>query len=109
MFAAETRQSMMIAKNSSNQSFAAGARRNRRRIDEPKGTHGETRPSNAISVAVMIGKIATGEIEDDHDGLKSAAALLGRKSGKMRAASMTPERRVEIARKAAEKRWAKRD
>ncbi|WP_206366292.1 hypothetical protein [Sphingomonas flavalba] len=56
----------------------------------------------------MIGKIATGEIEDERDEkLSSAAAELGRKGGKARAESMTPERRAEIARKAAEKRWSK--
>ncbi|RWK49008.1 MAG: RNA-binding protein, partial [Mesorhizobium sp.] len=32
---------------------------------------------------------------------------LGSKGGKKRAANMTPERRAEIARKAASKRWAK--
>lgn len=30
----------------------------------PKGPDGEKRPADAIGVAVMIGKIATGEIED---------------------------------------------
>ncbi|WP_260581175.1 hypothetical protein [Sphingopyxis sp. PET50] len=55
----------------------------------------------------MIGKIATGEIEDERDDVKSAAAALGSKGGKARAANMTPERRAEIARKAAEKRWGK--
>ena len=34
-----------------------------------------------------------------------AAAALGRKGGAARAASMTPERRAEIARAAATKRW----
>lgn len=55
----------------------------------------------------MIGKIATGEIEDERDDLKSAAAQLGSKGGKKRAENMTPERRAEIAKKAAAKRWAK--
>jgi general stress protein YciG len=55
----------------------------------------------------MIGKIATGEIEDDRDDVKSAAAQLGSKGGKARAANMTPERRKEIAQKAAAKRWSK--
>jgi hypothetical protein len=30
----------------------------------PKGPRGEKRPAYAIGLAVMIGKIATGEIED---------------------------------------------
>jgi general stress protein YciG len=55
----------------------------------------------------MVGKIATGEIEDEREALSSAAAELGRKGGQKRAENMTPERRQEIARKAAEKRWSK--
>jgi hypothetical protein len=31
----------------------------------PKGPHGQKRPANAIGLAVMVGKIATGEIEDN--------------------------------------------
>lgn len=75
----------------------------------PKGPRGEKRPADAIGLAVMIGKIATGEIEDERDELKSAAAQLGSKGGKKRAESMTPERRAEIARTAAAKRWANRE
>jgi hypothetical protein len=71
----------------------------------PKGPRGEKRPADAIGLAVMIGKIATGEIEDTADATKSAAAQLGSLGGKKRAANMTPERRAEIARKAAAKRW----
>ncbi len=73
----------------------------------PKGPNGEKRPADAIGLAVMIGKIATGEIEDTRESLSSAAAEMGRKGGKARAESMTPERRAEIARKAAAKRWSK--
>jgi hypothetical protein len=73
----------------------------------PKGPRGEKRPADAIGLAVMIGKIATGEIEDEREGLSSAAAQLGRAGGKKRAENMTPERRAEIAKKAAESRWKK--
>jgi hypothetical protein len=73
----------------------------------PKGPRGEKRPADAIGRAIKVAKIATGEIEDDRDELSSAAAELGRKGGKKRAENMTPERRAEIARKAAEKRWSK--
>ena len=73
----------------------------------PKGPNGQKRPADAIGLAVMIGKIATGEIEDTAD-TKSAAAQLGSLGGKKRAANMTPERRKEIAQKAAAKRWAKK-
>ena len=71
----------------------------------PKGPRGEKRPADAIGLAVMIGKIATGEIEDTADATKSAAAQLGSLGGKKRAANMTPERRSEIAKAAAAKRW----
>lgn len=40
----------------------------------PKGPNGEKRPADAIGLAVMIGKIATGEIEDSRESLSSAAA-----------------------------------
>lgn len=73
----------------------------------PKGPRGEKRPADAIGLAVMIGKIATGEIEDERDPIKSAAAELGSRGGRRRAESMTPERRAEIAKKAAAKRWNK--
>jgi len=74
----------------------------------PKGPRGEKRPADAIGLAVMIGKIATGEIEDERDDtLSSAAAEMGRKGGQKRAANMTPERRSEIAKAAAAKRWSK--
>lgn len=71
----------------------------------PKGPRGEKRPADAIGLAVMVGKIATGEIEDQRETLSSAAAELGRKGGKKRAENMTPERRREIAQAAARKRW----
>lgn len=72
----------------------------------PKGPKGEKRPADAVARAVLVAKIATGEIEDEKEELTSAAAQLGRKGGKARAAAMTPERRKEIAKKAAAKRWA---
>lgn len=72
----------------------------------PKGPRGEKRPADAIGRAVMVARIATGEVEDEPD-LSSAAAELGRKGGKKRAEKMTPERRSEIAKKAAAKRWDK--
>lgn len=70
----------------------------------PKGPQGQKRPADAVSRAIMVAKIATGEIEEERE-LSSAAAELGRKGGKKRAENMTPERRREIAKKAAEKRW----
>ena len=40
--------------------------------------------------------------------LAKAAKAMGRKGGKKRAKSLTPERRKEIARKAAAARWKKK-
>ena len=71
----------------------------------PKGPNGQKRPADAIGLAVMIGKIATGEIEDTPAATKSAAAQLGSLGGKRRAEALTPERRKEIAREAAATRW----
>jgi hypothetical protein len=58
-----------------------------------------------IGNAVKVMRIATGEETEEADSAKSAAAELGARGGKARAAKMTPERRAEIARKAAAKRW----
>jgi hypothetical protein len=65
----------------------------------PRGPKGEKRPGDVIGAAVMIGKIATGEIEDitTEDG-KNAAA--GRMGGKARAAAMSKKRHKEIAKQA---------
>ena len=72
----------------------------------PKGPKGEKRPADVIGNAVHIMRIATGEVEDTTDEkASSAAAELGARGGKARAEKMSPERRAEIARKAAEKRW----
>ena len=53
---------------------------------------------------------ATGQVEKPDEKEKNPAAVtLGRlgglKGGKARAEALTPEKRKEIARKAAEKRW----
>jgi hypothetical protein len=62
-----------------------------------------------IGTAVKVVKILKGEIEEDTDPPKSAAAVeLGSRGGKARASRLTPEQRREIARQAAIKRWSKR-
>jgi hypothetical protein len=74
----------------------------------PKGPKGEKRPGDVIGAAVMVARIATGEVKEKttDDGKDIAAVALGRKGGKARAEAMTPERRAEIAKKAALTRWA---
>ena len=73
----------------------------------PKGPNGQKRPADAIGLAVLVGKIATGEVDDvaPDDGKDPAAKALGAKGGKARASSMSPERRSEIALNAANSRW----
>lgn len=74
----------------------------------PRGPKGEKRPADVIGAAVMIGRIATGEIEEKPPATtKSAAAVeLGSKGGKARAAGLSAKKRSEIAKKAAKKRWS---
>ena len=60
--------------------------------------------------AKLVVDIASGQVEDreptpEERGVDPAASAMGRKGGPARATSLTPERRAEIARKAAAKRW----
>ena len=73
----------------------------------PKGPQGQKRPRDVVSNAVKVMRIATGEEEEEfeNDGKDPAAKALGAKGGKARSEKMTPERRTEIARKAAAARW----
>jgi hypothetical protein len=73
----------------------------------PRGPKGEKRPADVIGAAIMVGKIATGEIEDGERPESKAAAALGKRGGQARAANLTPEQRSEIARSAASARWKK--
>jgi len=60
------------------------------------------RPTDTNQRAVLIAKIASGEMEDP---VKAAASMLGRlgglKGGKARAKSLSAKKRKEIAKKAA--------
>lgn len=60
-------------------------------------------------VAFNIVQQATGEIEPTPEltGKKADSSKGGKKGGKARADKLTPEERSEIAKKAAQKRWAK--
>lgn len=76
----------------------------------PRGPKGEKRPGDVIGAAVMVGKIATGEIADPttEGGKNAAAVALGRMGGRARADCMSAAKRKEIAKKAAVTRWAKK-
>ncbi len=74
----------------------------------PKGPKGQKRPADTVGAAVMVAKIATGEVEEStetDDGKNKAAVELGRKGGQARAKKLSKKRRAEIARAAAAKRW----
>jgi hypothetical protein len=74
----------------------------------PRGPKGERRPADVIGAAIMVAKIATGEIEDTkRDPAKEFHRKGGLKGGKARAASLSPEERKRVAQKAAEARWKK--
>jgi hypothetical protein len=65
------------------------------------------RPRDPLALAKLIGDIATGQVVDAvDDGKDEAAASLGRRGGVARASATSPERRAEIAKKAAKARWA---
>jgi hypothetical protein len=75
------------------------------------------RPRDPVQLGKLIGDILTGQVEDRaivspaNDGKDKAAVSLGRrgglKGGAARAKSLSPEKRSEIAKKAAAKRWGK--
>jgi hypothetical protein len=75
----------------------------------PTGPKAEKRHADVNRNAVLIAKIATGEVENitTDDGRNAAAVALGRIGGKARAAGMPAKQRQEIAKLAAQKRWAK--
>lgn len=75
----------------------------------PKGPRGEKRPADTVKAAILIAKIATGEVEDTKAATGVEANRKGgRKGGSARAKALTPERRTEIATRAAAKRWGKK-
>ena len=74
----------------------------------PKGPQGQKRPADVVGNAVLIGRIATGEVEDTTDDpSKAHHSAGGKKGGAARAASLSPSERSAIAKKAAQKRWSK--
>lgn len=67
----------------------------------------ERRDTNTLAFDIV--QQATGQKPKEDAGKNPAAVALGRlggqKGGKARAQALTPEKRAEIARKAAQKRW----
>lgn len=77
----------------------------------PTGPKGQKRPADVIGNAILVAKIATGEATETlpDDSKDAAAKALGKKGGAARAKKLTPERRAEIAKKAAGQRWKKKE
>jgi ubiquinone biosynthesis protein UbiJ len=63
------------------------------------------RPRDPLALAKLIGDIATGQVVDAMEDGKGARSAGGHKGGAARAAKLTEDQRVEIARVAAEARW----
>ena len=75
----------------------------------PKGPQGQKRPADVIGNAVRVMRIATGEVGEDAPEIgKEYARKGGLIGGPKRAAKLSKKRRIEIARKAARARWAKK-
>jgi hypothetical protein len=72
----------------------------------PRGPKGERRPADVIGAAVMVGRIATGEIEDNPSPTPNRAKG-GRIGGASRAKKLTVGQRSAIAKTAAVARWRK--
>ncbi len=75
-------------------------------------THRPKRPRDPAQLAKLIVDIATGEVEDSvlepMTEAQRFAQAGGLKGGKARADVLSPQKRTEIARKAADARWGKK-
>lgn len=70
----------------------------------PTGPNGQKRPADAVANAVMVARIATGEITDE---IEIPGRVGGKTAGGVaRAAKLAPEERARIASRAAEARWS---
>jgi len=69
-----------------------------------KGPRGEKRHADAVQNAMLIGRIATGDVEDTPSKAPNRSKG-GRAGGKARSEALSPEERSKIAKKAAHKRW----
>ena len=74
----------------------------------PKGPNGVKRPGDTVSAAMMVARIATGEIEDKPSKAPGRATG-GKAGGAARAKALSPEERRNIAQTAASKRWNSKD
>jgi hypothetical protein len=70
----------------------------------PKGPQGQKRPADSVGCAVVVAKLATGEITEE---LKPTSGKVrsGMAGSKARAQKLSKEERTAIAKKAAARRW----
>ena len=77
----------------------------------PYGPKGQWRPADDRACSVHVAKLATGQIEETYEPPRdpkadhAAASRRASKAAKARAASQTPERRKQVAVRAAAARW----
>lgn len=71
----------------------------------PKGPQGEQRPADAVACAVMVGKIAVGDLPNDSTPERDVARQTGQRGGQARAKNLTAAQRRQIAKQAADARW----
>lgn len=69
----------------------------------PRGPKGEKRPADVIGAAIMVARIATGEVQEDKP--RSGRVRSGQAGAKARSNALSAEERRVIAKKAAAKRW----
>lgn len=72
---------------------------------DASGPNDERRPADSIGTVVMVGRIATGEIEEVERNAICIAR--GKKNGLARVAKPTPVQRAEIAKVATQARLKK--
>jgi hypothetical protein len=69
----------------------------------PLGPQGQKRPAEVVARAIMVAKIATGELPPDAP--TSGRMRSGKAGAKARMNKTTAAQRTEIAKKAATARW----
>lgn len=70
----------------------------------PRGPQGQKRPADVIGNVVHVMRVATGEVAED-ENTTTGRVRSGRAGAIARMQRTTPERRKEIAKRAAAVRW----
>jgi hypothetical protein len=72
----------------------------------PRGPQGQKRPADVIGAAIMVARLATGDLVENLP-VKSGRVRSGKAGASARARKLTPEQRSQIAKKAASARWGR--